>query len=98
MTCKQAQAAYGIQGKSTVLVWLRRHATLNWYNPQTAMGPKSKETPAQKIKRLERELSDERFKNEILNMTINMADKQHGLSIRKKVLPKQSGASEKKSK
>ncbi|MFY0675594.1 MAG: IS3 family transposase [Bacteroidia bacterium] len=87
MTYKQAQISYGIQGKSTVLVWLRRHGTLDWYNPQTAMGPKAKETPAQKIKRLEKELSDERLKNEILNMTIDMADKQHGLSIRKKVLP-----------
>ena len=44
MTYKQAQKVYGIQGKSTVLVWLRKHGTLDWYNPQTAMGPKSKET------------------------------------------------------
>ena len=55
MTYKQAQEAYGIQGISTVLVWLRKHGNFNWNNPQTAMGPKSKETPAQKIKRLERE-------------------------------------------
>ena len=60
--------------------------------------PKSEETPAQKIKRLERELSDERLKNEILNMTIDRADQQYGTSIRKKILPKQSGASGKKSK
>lgn len=98
MTYKQAQKAYGIQGRSTVLTWLRKHGTLDWYNPQTAMGPKSKETPAQKIKRLERELSDERLKNEILNMAIDISDSEHGTSIRKKVLPKQSGASEKKSK
>ena len=98
MTYKQVQQAYGIQGKSTVLVWLRKHGILDWYNPQTAMGPKSKETPAQKIKRLERELSDERLKNEILNMTIDRADQKYGTSIRKKILPKQSGASEKKSK
>jgi len=98
MTYKQAQKTYGIQGKSTVLVWLRKHGTLDWYNPQTAMGPKSKETPAQKIKRLERELSDERLKNEILNMTIDRADQKYGTSIRKKILPKQSGASDKQSK
>lgn len=98
MTYKQAQQAYGIQGKSTVLVWLRKHGTLDWHNPQIAMGPKSKETPAQKIKRLERELSDERLKNEILNMTIDRADQKYGTSIRKKILPKQSGASGKQSK
>ncbi len=98
MTYKQAQMTYGIQGRSTVLVWLRKHGTLDWHNPQTAMGPKSKETPAQKIKRLEKELSDERLKNEILNMTIDRADQKYGTAIRKKILPKQSGASDKKSK
>lgn len=97
LTYKQAQQCYGIQGRSTVLVWLRKHGILDWSNPLTAM-PKSKETPAQKIKRLERELSDEHLKNEILNMAIDISDKEHGTSIRKKVLPKQSGASDKKSK
>ncbi len=97
MTYKQAQRAYGIQGRSTVLVWLRKHGNLGWSNPVTTM-PRSKETPAQKIKRLERELSDERLKNEILNMAIDISDNEHGTSIRKKVLPKQSGASGRKNK
>lgn len=30
MTYKQAQAIYGIQGRSTVLVWLRKHGKLDW--------------------------------------------------------------------
>ena len=30
MNYKQAQERYGIQGKSTVLVWLRKHGTLEW--------------------------------------------------------------------
>jgi len=100
MTYKQAQKAYGIQGRSTVLVWLRKHGNLNWSNPQIHFmsSPTQKETPAQKIKRLERELSDERLKNEILNKTIDNADRKYGTSIRKKILPKQSGASEKKGK
>lgn len=99
MTYKQAQKTYGIQGRSTVLVWLRRYGKLDWSNPKQHFmrSPKSKETPAQKIKRLERELSDERLKNEILNMMIDISDKEHGTSIRKKGLPKQSGASDKKS-
>lgn len=67
MTYKQAQKAYGIQGRSTVLVWLRKHGTLDWTLPHldAMSNPRSKETPAKKIKRLERELSDERLKNEI---------------------------------
>ena len=97
MTYKQAQRAYGIQGCSTVLVWLRKHGNLDWSNPITTM-PRTKETPAQKIKRLETELSDERLKNEILNMAIDISDNEHGTSIRKKVLPKQSGASGRKNK
>ena len=94
LTYKQAQKVYGIQGKSTVLVWLRKHGRLNWFNPQTAM-PNPKETPAQKIKRLERQLADEQLKNKILNKMIDLSDQQDGTSIRKKFSPKQSGASDK---
>ena len=32
-TYKQIQKAYGIQGRSTVLVWLRKYGTLDWNNP-----------------------------------------------------------------
>lgn len=95
MTYKQAQKAYGIQGRSTVLVWLRKHGTLDWSKPQlhNQTMPKSKETPAQKIKRLERELSDEKLKNKVLNAMIDISDKQYGTSIRKKYSPKQSAGS-----
>jgi transposase len=97
MTYKQAQKAYGIQGKSTVLVWLRKHGNLDWSKPNLHFmkSPSSKETPAQKIKRLEKELEDERLKNEILNKMIDMSDQQYGTSIRKKFLPKQSETSKK---
>lgn len=96
MTYKQAQKRYGIQGRSTVLVWLRKHGNLNWNNPQTAM-PRSKETPAQQIKRLEKELSDEKLKNLILNEMVDTFDRDYDAGLRKKFLPKQSGASDKKS-
>ena len=97
-TYKQAQKAYGIQGRSTVLVWLRKHGNLDWSKPRIHSMPRSKETPAQKIKRLEKELSDEQLKNKILNTMIDVSDKQYGTSIRKKYLPKQSGLSKKKNK
>ena len=84
---KQAQKVYGIQGRSTVLTWLRKHGTFDWHNPQTAMRPESKETPAQKIKRLEGELSDERLKNKILNTMIDIPDQQYGTAIRKSFHP-----------
>ena len=30
---KQAQKKYGLQGRSTVLVWLRKHGNLDWSKP-----------------------------------------------------------------
>lgn len=98
MTYQQAQKAYGIQGKSTVLVWLRKLGNLDWDKPiiHTMSSPKSKETPAQKIRRLEKELEDQRLKNELLNYMIDLSDKQYGTSIRKKFLPKQSEGFRKK--
>ncbi|HDS1059622.1 TPA: IS3 family transposase, partial [Pseudomonas putida] len=30
LTYKQAQMRYGIQGRSTVLVWLRKHGRQDW--------------------------------------------------------------------
>jgi len=95
-TYKQIQKAYGIQGRSTVLVWLRKFGTLDWSNPILHHMPKSKETPAQKIKRLEGELEDERLKNLLLNTMIDVSDKQFGTSIRKKLSSQQSKSSDKK--
>ena len=97
LTYKQAQRRYGIQGRSTVLVWLRKHGNLNWSNPCTAM-PRSKETPSQQIKRLEKELADEKLKNLILNEMVDTFDRDYNAGLRKKFQPKQSGASGKKSK
>lgn len=92
MTYKQAQRLYGIQGRSTVLVWLRKYGNLDWNKPRlpSMKNPKVKETPSQKIKRLEKSLEDERLKNMILNEMINISDKQYGTSIRKKFSTKQS--------
>ena len=89
MTYKQAQKTYGIQGRSTVLVWLRKHGTLDWSKPMVHLKrmPKSKETPAQKIKRLERELQEEKIKTMLLNEMIDISDRELGTSIRKKLTP-----------
>jgi len=96
-TYKQAQQQYGIQGKSTVLVWLRKHGNLDWANPHShAYLSKMKETPAQKIKRLERQLADEKLKTKILNGMIEYADQNLGTAIRKKLLSQSLETSNKK--
>ena len=82
LTYKQAQRAYGIQGRSTVLVWLRKHGNLDW-SPGSLHAMKS-ETPEQKIKRLEKELEDERARNLILREMMDDIDRQYGAGLRKK--------------
>lgn len=96
LTYKQAQSHYGIQGRSTVLVWLRRFGNLDWRKPKLHIMSNSKETPAQKIKRLEKELSDEKLKNKVLNTMIDISDKQYGTQIRKKYSSQQSSGSSNK--
>lgn len=97
MTYKQAQIYFGIQGRSTVLVWLRKHGRLDWSKLFThPLMPSSTETPAEKIKRLERELEDEKLKNKILNGMVDIMDKEYGAGLRKKDLSDTSGKQKKK--
>ncbi len=96
LTYKQAQRSYGIQGRSTVLVWLRKHGNLDWSRPSEVLMAKPKETPAQRIKRLEQELENERARNLVLNEMIDIADRQYGTSIRKKYLSGQPEGSKPK--
>ena len=84
--------------KEEVQFWLRKHGILDWNKPALLMKSKSKETPAQKIKRLERELEDQKLKNQILNTMIDISDNQYGTSIRKKYLSQQFNASDKSKK
>ena len=90
LTYKRAQNKYGIQGRSTVLVWLRKLGTLDWSKPKVhfVSTPKQK-TPDQRIKELEAALQQERDKNLLLNTIVEIAEKQYGISIRKKSFPRQ---------
>ena len=83
-TYKEAQRRYGIQGRSTVLVWLRKHGTLDWSSKREL--PMTKETPEQKIKRLEKALQDKSNYAYLLEETIKNVDKQVGGNFRKKFL------------
>ena len=91
MTYKQAQKRYGIQGRSTVLVWLRKLGTLDWsLSKSHQLTPSEKEkSPEQRIKELEAALETERMKTLFLATAIDIAEKQYGMVIRKKYSPKQ---------
>jgi len=83
LTYKEAQCMYGIQGKSTVLVWLRKHGRLDW----KINTMKGKPTPTGKIRELEKKLKRLEQEKEILNRAIDIADQTLGTDIRKKYLP-----------
>ena len=87
LTYKQAQKKYGIQGKSTVLVWIRKLGILDWKELPTVS---KKKTPEQRIKELEELLSREKEKVHVLNTAIDIADEMLDTDIRKKYLPEQS--------
>lgn len=87
LSYKQAQRKYGIQGRSTVLVWIRKHSILDWKELPVMS---HKKTPEQRIKELETLLAKEKEKVHVLNVAIDIADEMLKTDIRKKYLPKQS--------
>jgi len=90
LTYKQAQLRYGIQGRSTVLVWLRKHGRLDWRESEAM----KKDTPNKKIRELEKKLKRLEQEKEVLNRAIDIADSQFNTDIRKKYLSLLSTATE----
>jgi transposase-like protein len=90
LTWKQSQNKYGIQGRSTVLVWLRKHGTLDWTS-KTPM--KKKAPPKTYISQLEAKIKRLEAEKQILNRAIDIADDMFNTEIRKKCLPLSQTAS-----
>jgi transposase len=84
LTYKECQKKYGIQGRSTVLIWLRKHGTLDWKS-KTPM--KKKAPPKTYISQLEKKIRLLEAEKEILNRAIDIADDMFDTEIRKKYLP-----------
>ena len=92
MTYKQAQQRYGIQGRSTVLVWLRKYGRLDW-SPGLPDLVKRKLpvtqttiplTPEQRIRELEAQLELANQKADFFESVINVLKNDYGVSIVKK--------------
>jgi transposase len=92
LTWKQSQVKYGIQGRSTVLVWLRKHGTLDW---TSKIPMKKKAPPKTYISELEKKIKRLEAEKEILNRAIDIADDIFNTEIRKKYLPLSQEASDK---
>ncbi len=95
MTYKQAQTRYGIQGRSTVLVWLRKHGTQDWHNMglrknlNLAMSQDPLPlTPEQRIKELEKQLKIANEKAQLFEAIVNVIRDDFGIAIPKKHLGK----------
>ena len=92
MTYKQAQQRYGIQGRSTVLVWLRKYGRLDWSRGLPDLVKRKLPvtqttiplTPEQRIRELEAQLELANQKAEFFESVINVLKNDYGVSIVKK--------------
>lgn len=103
LTYKQAQERYGIQGRSTVLVWLRKHGRQSWQGASLALSgdAMSKQepltlTPEQRIKQLEVQLREAQEKARLFEAVVDVLKKDYGVKIVKKPLGKSSRKSSSK--
>lgn len=101
LSYKQAQTRYGIQGRSTVLVWLRKHGRLGWGHAAScaAMPPDKSPvalTPEQQIKALEVQLKEANEKARLFEAVLDVLKKDYGVRVVKKPLGKSSRSSSSK--
>jgi transposase len=99
LTYKQAQQKYGIQGRSTVLVWLRRHGQQDWSLLAGTMSQRRRNqivrdmstplTPEQRIKQLEAELDRSKQQSLVYKTMLDVIAKEHGVNLVKKPSPEQ---------
>ena len=96
-----AKNKYGIQGRSTIINWLRKYGTFDWENQTPSNMPKSSEQRLleleAKVKLLEKQKSFLEHQVEradkkaiIFDMMIDLAEKEYNISIRKNSSPEQS--------
>lgn len=92
LSYKEAQARYGIQGRSTVLVWLRKHGRQDWSQGASIRSPRSKQlfepnlplTPEQRIKELEQQLEVMSQKAQFFEAVVDVLKNDYGVSVVKK--------------
>jgi transposase-like protein len=98
LTYKEAQRRYGIQGRSTVLVWLRKHGLQDWDVPTSRAGgvatmpdkTSKPQTPEQRIKALEAQLREATQKAQLFEAIIEQVKKNTGVDPLKKPLGRSS--------
>lgn len=91
LSYKEAQDRYGIQGRSTVLVWLRKHGRQDWSQGASIRAERSRvmtapkpPTPEQRIKELEQQLEVATQKAQFFEAVVDVLKTDYGVSIVKK--------------
>lgn len=92
LTYKEAQSRYGIQGRSTVLVWLRRYGRLDWRRlspsdikrDEMTQQEQLPQTPEQRIKALEVELKEAQLKAQLFEAMLDIIKNEYGVKLPKK--------------
>ncbi|WP_447750942.1 IS3 family transposase [Pseudomonas nicosulfuronedens] len=92
LSYKEAQARYGIQGRSTVLVWLRKHGRQDWSQGASIRSPRRNSmsepnlplTPEQRIKELEQQLEVMSQKAQFFEAVVDVLKNDYGVSVVKK--------------
>lgn len=109
LTLTEAKRKYGIQGRSTVLNWLRKYGNFDWENQTPSTMAKSQEQKLleleQKVKLLEKQktflekqVEQADKKALIFDYMIDLAEKEYNIPIRKNSSPEQSTSSKKNNK
>ena len=103
LTYREAHERYGIQGASTVLVWLRKHGRQDWKTASSdAKGSKSMTeppkplTPEQRIKELEVQLKEAQEKAQFFEAVVHVLKRDYGVKVAKKPVGKSSRKSSSK--
>ena len=85
----ELRAKYDIGGKSTISLWSKQFANLQ-YNEKALVGRPMKDKLKQRIKELERQLEDEKFKVLAYETLIEIVKQEDGIDVLKKGGAKQS--------
>jgi transposase-like protein len=104
LSYKDAQTRYGIQGRSTVLVWLCKHGRQDWsqgtfirvHRTRSVTDPLLPLTPEQRIKELEEQLALSNQKAQFFEAVVNVLKNDYGISVVKKHPDKSSSKNKSK--
>lgn len=88
LTKEQARVEFGIGGNSSILEWMKKYGYCTDPFTQSAMATPDDKTGPEELKKtirqLEKQLQTERIRSEFYRTMIDVAERELGISIRKK--------------